>query len=117
MAPPEHDFELNMETPLSLTFRHLDRSPALAARVRELADRLDRFHSRILRCDVIIEAPPAHHRSGGTFAVKIEVTIPGGVINANTAHPLRPQHADVYIALRDAFDNVVRQLQDDARTH
>lgn len=106
-----------MQTPLSLTYRHIDSSPALAARVRELAERLERFHSRIIRCEVAIEAPPAHHHKGGAFAVKVQVTIPGGVINANSAHAARPQHVDVYVALGDAFDSIKRQLQAEAPVH
>jgi ribosomal subunit interface protein len=104
-----------MQTPLRLTFRHLDSSLALEARVRQLTTRLERFHDRIIGCQVIIEAPPAHQEKGGAFAVKVEVTVPGGAINVNTAHALHPEHADVYVALRDAFDSVKRQLQDYAQ--
>jgi ribosome-associated translation inhibitor RaiA len=106
-----------MSTPLFLTYRHLDSSPALGARVRELAGKLERFNNRILRCDVTIESPPGHRHKGGAFAVKVQVTIPGGVINANTAHGSRPQHADVFVALSDAFDSVKRQLQAEAQIH
>jgi ribosomal subunit interface protein len=100
--------------PLHLTYRHLDASPALAARVRELAGKLERFHSRIIRCDVTIEAPSAHHHKRGAFAVRVQVTIPGGVLNANSAHAAQPEHVDAYAALRDAFDNIKRQLQAEA---
>jgi ribosomal subunit interface protein len=106
-----------MQTPLSLTFRHLDSSAAVAARVRELVERLERFHYRIISCDVIVEAPPTHQHKGSPFAVKVELTIPGGVINANSAHGAQPEHADVYVALRDAFDSVKRQLQDEERSN
>lgn len=106
-----------MQTPLRLTFRHLDSSTALEARVRDLAARLERFHDRIIGCQVVIEAPPGHSSKGGPFTVKIEVTVPGGAINANSAHALHPEHADVYVALRDAFDSVARQLQNYAPVH
>ena len=101
-----------MQTPLRLTFRHVDSSQAIEARVRELTARLERFHDRIIGCRVVIEAPPRHSGKGGPFAVKVEVTVPGGAINANSAHALHPEHADVSVALRDAFDSVTRQLQD-----
>lgn len=101
-----------MQTPLRLTFRHVDSSPALEARVRDLAARLERFHDRIISCQVVIEAPSGHRRKGGPFTVKVEVTVPGGAINVNSAHAIHPEHADVYVALRDAFDGVARQLQD-----
>jgi ribosomal subunit interface protein len=101
-----------MQTPLRLTFRHVGSSPAIEARVRDLTARLERFHDRIISCRVVIEAPPGHSSKGGPFTVKVEVTVPGGAINVNSAHALHPEHADVYVALRDAFDAVTRQLQD-----
>lgn len=105
-----------MPASLRVTYRHVDSSPALSARVRELAEKLERFHGRIMRCDVIVEAPPGHQHTGGAFAVKVQVTIPGGVINVNSAHAARPQHVDVYVALRDAFDSVKRLLRAEAET-
>jgi ribosomal subunit interface protein len=106
-----------MQTPLRLTFRHVDSSQAIETRVRELTARLGRFHDRIIDCRVVIEAPPGHSGKGGPFTVKVEVTVPGGAINANSAHALHPEHTDVYVALRDAFDAVTRQLRDYAPMH
>lgn len=95
-----------------ITFRHFAPSLAVSDRIRELTARLERFNDRILSCEVVVEAPPAHRRSGA-FSVKIEVLVPGGVVNASSGYASQPGHADVYLALQDAFDNVKRQLQDD----
>jgi ribosome-associated translation inhibitor RaiA len=105
-----------MQAPLCLTFRHVEYSPALAARVSELADRLDRIHDRIIRCEVLIAAP-ADPCNGEAPGVSVEITIPGGVINARSAPSARPQDVDVFVALDVAFDNVAGQLQDEALTH
>lgn len=105
-----------MLTSTRVTFRHLDSSPALSARVHELAARLEHLHSRIMSCDVVIEAPAAHRQHGSPFEVKVEVMLPGGVINASSAHGDQQQHDDVYIALRDAFESVARQLHDEKRS-
>lgn len=51
------------------------------------------------------------------FNVSVEITIPGGVINAKNAQSVRSQHADISDALNAVFDNVAGQLQDDALTH
>jgi ribosome-associated translation inhibitor RaiA len=107
---------VNMQAPLCLTFRHVEFSPALAARVRDLAERLDYLHGRIIRCEVLIMAP-ADRCNGKALRVSVEITIPGGVINAKSAQAVQPQHSDVYVALDIAFDNVARQLQDEALTH
>lgn len=100
-----------------ITFRHLAPSAAVSARVKELVARLDRFNDRIINCDVIIEAPSAHKHNGNEYSVKVELLIPGGVINASSSHDPEPKHADVYVALNDAFDSVKRQLQDSKRTY
>lgn len=60
-------------------------------------------------CQVRIQAPRSW-RSGDVHNVSIELIIPGGVVHSNSARTA-PEHADVCVALRDAFDNTARQLQ------
>lgn len=103
-----------MQTPLQITFRHADRSPALEARVRDLVARLEHLHERITGCRVTVEGPPAHHTKGGPYGIRIALAVPGGEINVNSGLN-NAAHADVYVALRDAFDGVKRQLVNFAR--
>jgi ribosomal subunit interface protein len=95
-----------MQTPLRITFRHMPSSPSVEARVRELVERLERFHDRITGCHVIVEAPPAHRNKGAPFDVKIDLTVPGGNIAVRSERAEHEEHTDVYVALRDAFDSV-----------
>ena len=104
-----------MQTPLQLTFRHLDHSPTVAARVREHVDRLERFHDRITGCHVVIEAPAAHRNKGAPFDVKLDLVVPGGRITVRSERSEHQAHTDVYVALRDAFDAAKRALQYHAR--
>jgi ribosome-associated translation inhibitor RaiA len=106
-----------MQTRLQITFRHLQPSAAVEARVREHVERLEHFHQRITGCQVTIEAPAAHRHKGAPFNVKIALSVPGGEINVHTEHTDDPAYADVYVALRDAFDIAKRSLQYDAREH
>lgn len=101
-----------MQTPLQITFRHMDSSPAVEARIREHVDHLERFHKDITSCHVVIEAPPAHRRHGAPFDVSIDLTVPGQEIALRTGHSERESHADVYVALRDGFDSVKRILHE-----
>ena len=48
-----------MRLPLQITFRQMQPSLALDARIRELVKRLEKFSEHIMRCCVIVE-PPAH---------------------------------------------------------
>ncbi len=53
-----------MQLPLRVTFRILEPSAVLQARIRELAGRLDRFSPHIMNCQVTVEAPHRHSRQG-----------------------------------------------------
>lgn len=106
-----------MQTPLRITFRHLQPSPAVEARVREHVERLERFHQHITSWQVIVEAPAAHRHSGAPFNVKIALSLPGAEINVHSEHSDDTAHADIYTALRDAFDIVKRCLTDHARDY
>ncbi len=101
-----------MLLPLQVTFRHMDPSPAVEARVRELAERLDRFYDRITSCRVVVSTPPAHRNKGGPFSVRIDVTVPGGELFVDSERDQHGVHTDVYVALRDAFEALRRQLED-----
>ena len=98
-----------MQSALRITFRHADDSPALEERARELAMRLDKSHHRITACRIVIEGP-ANHRNGGQYCVKVELSLPHGEIHASSSHSHRPEHADPYLALHDAFDSAKKQL-------
>jgi cold shock CspA family protein/ribosome-associated translation inhibitor RaiA len=93
----------------------MDPSPAVEARVRDLAARLDHFYDAITRCRVVISTPPAHSHKGGRFSVRIDVTLPRGELFAHSDHANTEAHTDVYVALRDAFDDLRRQLEDYGR--
>lgn len=62
-----------------------------------------------------VEAPPAHRNKGAPFDVRIDLTVPGGEIAVRSERAEHAEHADVYVALRDAFDSARRLLQDYAR--
>lgn len=97
--------------PLRTTFRHMDASPAVEARARELTDRLARFADRIIDCHVTVDSPAAHQNKGAPFKVRIDLFGPGGHLVAFKGNGDHPEHQDVYIALRDAFDAIRHQLE------
>jgi ribosome-associated translation inhibitor RaiA/cold shock CspA family protein len=101
-----------MILPLQITFRHMDPSPALEARIRELAARFDRFSEHIMRCHVIIEPLPHHQHQGALYDFRIDITLPGAEIAIRHARPADHAHEDPYVALRDAFRAARRKLED-----
>jgi ribosomal subunit interface protein len=100
---------------VQITFRNLDRSPALEAAAREHAGRLEKFHDRIVSCRVVIEARHKHHRRGNHFHVSVDVTVPGAELVASREPDAHHRYTDVHVAIRDAFDSMRRQLEDYAR--
>lgn len=101
-----------MEQPVTITFRHIDHSGALEDRARKLGSRLGRFSERIMQCHMTLEGPCNHSDSGAPYVVKIGLTVPGAHIQADSRHVDGAGHKDIYLALRDAFNNAKRQLQD-----
>lgn len=105
-----------MELPVVITFKNLEHSDAVEAAAREHAERLDKFHPRIMSCRVLVEATHRRPRTAGTvYDVRVHVTVPGGDLFAHDEPPPQRFHEDVYIAIRDAFDRMRRELEDYAR--
>ncbi len=99
-----------MQVPVQITIRDMPRSEALEAHIRDSAAKLEQFHERITSCRVTVEQLAQHHHQGRPFRVSIDLRVPGKELVANRDH-----HEDVYVALRDAFDAIKRQLEETAR--
>jgi ribosomal subunit interface protein len=98
---------------LQITFRNMKASEALEARVRELVQKLERFSSQIIRCQVVVDAPHhQHHEKGALFDFQVNIAVPGKEIVIGHTHTKNPAHTNPYVALRDAFRAARRQLQD-----
>ncbi len=99
-----------MQIPLQISFRNMDPSPAVEARIRKKAEKLERFHDRIIGCTVVVEAPHRHHHKGKLYSVKVDISVPGKDVVVDRAKPTDHAHEDVYVAIRDAFDAATRRL-------
>lgn len=104
-----------MRLPLQITFRHMDPSPALEARIRQRAEELDQFFDRITSCRVVVECANHRHQQGNVFEVHIDLIIPGREIVVGHDSGASHAHEDPHVAVRDAFDSARRLLEDHAR--
>jgi ribosomal subunit interface protein len=104
-----------MQVPLQITFRHMEPSDAVESRIRAEADKLEQFCENIMSCRVVIESPHEHHHQGKLFHVAIDLKVPGKEIVVTRGHGKDHAHEDVYVTIRDAFNEMQRQLQDHAR--
>ena len=91
----------------TITYRGMPHSPAMDARITELAAGLDQFADRISYCHVVVDESDRHKHQGNLFEVRIDLHIPGHEIVAT-----HQQHEDGYAAITQAFDAVARQLEE-----
>ena len=101
-----------MQLPLQITFHQLPSSPALEANVRRRVDDLEKFFDRIISCRVSIEAPHRHHHQGRLYRVRIEIGVPCERIVVRRSPDEHTAHLDAHVAVRDAFREARRQLED-----
>jgi ribosomal subunit interface protein len=104
-----------MAFPLNITFRDMERTPALDQFVQRWVSKLEQVYPRIERCDVLIERPHQHRHQGQRFHVRISLAVPGPDIVVSRDHAFDGAHEDLYVAIRDAFRAARRQLEDHAR--
>lgn len=98
----------SLHVPLQITFHNVPRSDALDAHIRQKAAKLEAFQPRITSCRVSIEEIAKHQHQGRQFRVRIDARVPGHqefVVN-------RDHDEDPYVAVRDAFDAMARQLHE-----
>ena len=100
-----------MQTPLQLSFKNMDGSDYVEGLVRERVARLEQFDGAITGCHVHIEAPHKRHRVGNQYEVRIEVHAPGSVLTVSNRPGDDNAHAEIHVAIRDAFDAMERQLK------
>jgi ribosomal subunit interface protein len=99
-----------MKKPLEFRFLGMEASPAVEAAAREKGAKLEHFCDDITSCRVTIELLHKHKHQGNPYGVRIDVTVPGHELSVDRVH-----NEDVYVALRDAFDDMTRRLEDVVR--
>ena len=90
-----------MQVPLQITFRHMDSSDAVAARIRERAEELEWFFDRIGSCRVVVECRHPRRLQGNLFRVRVDLKVPGRNIVVGRDPAAHHAHEDVYVAIRD----------------
>jgi ribosome-associated translation inhibitor RaiA len=118
---------------MQVTFRRMNHSPQVEGWIREEAEKLETFYDRILGCRVAIEMPHRHHLKGKRPHVRIDLNVPGREIVVKREPVVIPRarlsgpgvlprrarakapHADLRLAIHQAFKAAGRRLQDFAR--
>ncbi len=103
-----------MQLSPQITFRNMETSKKLTQLINEKTEKLVRIFGKILRCEVVVEAPHRSHSKGIHFHARIHLSMPGGEVIVGRDPAAATSHEDPTVAIRDAFDAARRQLQSHA---
>ena len=95
---------------LQITFRDVTNTPAVEAVIRKKAEKLKLYYDRVISCHVVIELDDKHKSHGKRYNVRVDIRVPGKDLVST-----RKCDEDVYVALRDAFAALSRQLEEHSR--
>ena len=96
--------------PVQITSHDISITEAIESNIRKRTDKLTQFYDRISSCRVVVEVPQKHKHQGKLFNIRIDLTVPGKELAVT-----RKSDPDIYVAIRDAFDALERQLEEHAR--
>ncbi|HEX7689539.1 MAG TPA: HPF/RaiA family ribosome-associated protein [Burkholderiaceae bacterium] len=99
-----------MKQALQIRFVGMEPSAALELPIRRAVAKLEGFHPHLMSCRVTVEELDKHKHQGRQHAVRIDLTVPGAELCVDHV-----RHEDVRLAVRDAFADLRRQLQDVVR--
>jgi cold shock CspA family protein/ribosome-associated translation inhibitor RaiA len=114
-----------MQVPLSMTFRNVSKSAAIEDLIRKQAAKLERVCDHIVSCRIAVEQPQEHQRSGNSFRVRIDVTVPPEhelVVTREAGegdlHEQLPTVVrDTFGAMRRRLRKLVEKQHGDVKTH
>lgn len=89
-----------------ITFRDIPTSDAVKAHIEEKIEKLTQYCSKIVSCHVVIEYSNKNQHQGNLYNLRLTVTVPGKELISKHNETL-----DLYISIRDAFEDMVRQLE------
>ena len=98
-----------------IQFVDVSSSEAIEARIQERIEKLERFFSFITTCNVRVRARRHSGRKIAGFDVQIEARIPNSEVFVNHKPGEVRAQADIYLAVRNAFDAMERRLSDTVR--
>jgi len=98
-----------MLLPIQVSFRDTLASKAIEANIRKKAEKLEQYFNRISSCRIVVKSTQKHKHQK-LYTIRIDVTVPGKEFAVT-----HKKNEDVYIAIRDAFNAIARQLENHAR--
>lgn len=104
-----------VETKPIITFRNMKPSPEVEASIHQHVEDLEKVHSRIIGCEVVLAASQKRKVTGQDFEVTVSVKIPGPDIRVARQIGRSEALQDIKIAIHQAFDAARRELKEATR--
>jgi len=104
-----------MKLPVQIAFHNMPHDAAIESAIRANAEWLDSYYDRIMSCRVVVDRPHLHHKEGNLYQIRIDLKVPGGELAVKRDPSQHTDYKNLDIMIRDAFDEVRRQLEDYAR--
>jgi cold shock CspA family protein/ribosome-associated translation inhibitor RaiA len=105
-----------MQVPPEVSFRNIEPTEELKARIHQEIDGLEEVYDRITTVRVMVEETNRPGRRAGKFNhVRIDITIPRHEIVINRSPSARPGSNTLPQAISEAFDKARRQLVEHKR--
>ena len=103
-----------MQVPIKVVYRNLEPQykESIEAEVGLLAEKLDKFHPGIISCRITVEMPHRRRHDGNLFKTTITVNVPDKQIVVSRENPASQIHENIYVSVRRAFDDAIRQLEE-----
>lgn len=95
-----------MSAGLTVSFLGIDRSATVEARLRELGERLRRYHDRIRHCHITISKVAG---DDSRVSVRFHLSVPGAQVHAEGEDSA---DSGPFVAAGNAFESACRQLSD-----
>jgi len=114
-----------MQQQPEITFKNMDVSPTLEARIRERIDRLERFHHGIIGCRTVVQEA---HRSAGSsknpLRLDLEVQIRGDLLHTSGEEEIRETKdttgnlvSRVFEAMEAQLDTAAARSKQQVKSH
>jgi ribosome-associated translation inhibitor RaiA len=104
-----------MQAPTEIAFRHFEPSEQVRFEIDRQVKRLEKFGPQITSCNIVIEGPGTRHRQGAPFKVDLRIAMPERKEVAVSKTHDAPEREHPLVAIREAFDEAIRQIEDVTR--
>jgi cold shock CspA family protein/ribosome-associated translation inhibitor RaiA len=100
-----------------ITFRQFEPTAETKESIRKHVAKLDEICNQIVHCRVLVEMPHQHHRDGNLYQVRIDLSVPDEEIAVSHESAAHTESRDLNVAIRDAFNEAQRKLEDYVNRH